>query len=430
MHQINTLGAVQGWGGGYFEVYDSPCDVARGLNSNCFVPVGGGQRDGVVDVVLTQTSFCVGSCVAAASDFTREELMVHVRSERFAHEIQWRLDDTSMLPISTNAVYENHQDYFTSVSVASGPHNFAYFDAYGDGWHGGYFELFYDGLLILGGQTDGMVQNAGGESSFCVGSATACPEPTQQSVPINITIHTAVNANEITWQLDGGPVNGMAPGPFYADNAVYHVEMVVQPGEHQMYCFDSYGDGWQGGYWEVRDGCGAFLAGGEVDGRVDHAGAETTFMVPNTTHCLGSHVPGPAQDTTDVSAIVCGQTSAESTNDNFGRVGSERIFQFDASATYNYGFGVYHFGACNLGAGVAMSVYTQDLQTKLAGCSDCIDPITGGCHFVDTVLEDGGTLAPPTTPHQPPQTALPLPQNPRYNFVPPKLMAGPFRGEN
>ena len=66
----------------------------------------------------------------------------------------------------------------------------------------------------------------------------------------------------------------------YKDNQVRKHTLTVSEGNHSMNFFDSYGDGWSGGYWTITDASGAnVLAGGPKNGVVKGAGGESNFCV-------------------------------------------------------------------------------------------------------------------------------------------------------
>eukprot|EP01051_Picozoa_sp_SAG22_P034517 SAG22_NODE_15713_length_342_cov_1.082305_1_plen_113_part_11 len=69
-----------------------------------------------------------------------------------------------------------------ALNDPTGPHTFAFVDAYGDGWHGGWWQLDDGcGQLLGGGPADGLVSGAGGTFNFSGTNATgetacyACP---------------------------------------------------------------------------------------------------------------------------------------------------------------------------------------------------------------------------------------------------------------
>jgi hypothetical protein len=106
-----------------------------------------------------------------------------------------------------------------------------------------------------------------------------------------VHIHTVDWANEITWNFDSGPSYGV--DPMYEDNADIYEQLSVSVGQHTMVVFDSYGDGWHGGYWEVIDGCGNLLGGGATEGVVTGAGGEFAVNVVACDQPLPEVTPPP-----------------------------------------------------------------------------------------------------------------------------------------
>ena len=119
----------------------------------------------------------------------------------------------------------------------------------------------------------GLVTGSGGEAIFCVGSCSGEVPPTDAT--LTVVIHTVEFAEEITWNIDGGVVFGEQPQ--FESGMVYEEELTLPAGEHTIYYFDAYGDGWHGGYFEIVN-CGETIAGGAVDGLVEGAGGEKIFV--------------------------------------------------------------------------------------------------------------------------------------------------------
>ena len=99
--------------------------------------------------------------------------------------------------------------------------------------------------------------------------------PAASTVQVNVQITTLTWANEITWNVDGGTTFGP-----YEDNSVNDQVLDLPAGEHTLNYFDSYGDGWHGGYWTlINPADGSTIAGGPTDGLVSGAGGEATFTL-------------------------------------------------------------------------------------------------------------------------------------------------------
>jgi hypothetical protein len=70
--------------------------------------------------------------------------------------------------------------------------------------------------------------------------------PPHMCMEVNVIIRTGIYGEENTWRVDDGPVFGS-----YASNNVYTEILCLEPGEHHLNYFDSYGDGWHGGTIEA-----------------------------------------------------------------------------------------------------------------------------------------------------------------------------------
>ena len=108
---------------------------------------------------------------------------------------------------------------------------------------------------------------------------TVVAEIVRQACQVSITVrvHVLWWGDEITWRLSG---DEHAYGPF-PDMSDTYTTRVVGLGTHSLIALDSYGDGWQGGWWEVRlTQTEELLAGGPRAGLVpDGFSVETPFEI-------------------------------------------------------------------------------------------------------------------------------------------------------
>jgi hypothetical protein len=162
--------------------------------------------------------------------------------------------------------FTSGEEYWEHLSLSPGEHQINYFDSYGDGWHGGYWSVLPGTVTssvgvvpIAGGSGAGAVTGYGGDTAFTLvsGEDGTVTGTASAEAGVVVHIHTTIFANEITWSIDGGS----SFGPF-ANYGDYDEEMQLSQGSHVLSAFDSYGDGWHGGYWEVINDCGDITAGG------------------------------------------------------------------------------------------------------------------------------------------------------------------------
>eukprot|EP01044_Picomonas_judraskeda_P031835 COSAG03_NODE_12056_length_563_cov_1.394397_1_plen_123_part_01 len=102
---------------------------------------------------------------------------MHIHTLTWANEITWNVDDGQQFGVAP--VFEDNTDYWEQLTLTSGEHSFNYLDAYGDGWHGGYWEIFAGSVdadssrgmtPIAGGAVAGLVEGLGGETTIVLGA--------------------------------------------------------------------------------------------------------------------------------------------------------------------------------------------------------------------------------------------------------------------
>ena len=106
--------------------------------------------------------------------------------------------------------------------------------------------------------------------------------------------------------------------PAFENDSTTVEQMQLPEGAHVIHYFDSYGDGWHGGYWTIKDCRGNVIAGGETAGLVANMGGETEFNAPYFESCgeagsgggepAPSPPPAPPVGTTDprhISSLRC-----------------------------------------------------------------------------------------------------------------------------
>eukprot|EP01047_Picozoa_sp_COSAG01_P061748 COSAG01_NODE_7755_length_3068_cov_11.491748_3_plen_246_part_01 len=96
-------------------------------------------------------------------------------------------------------------------------------------------------------------------------------------IPVTLVVNTRRNAKEITLQLDKGQTFGQ--GPVFKDNQVYVEDLCLPSGRHRLKFFDTFGDGWSGGYWSLKNADGKLFGGGPTAGQVAGTGGEVAFNV-------------------------------------------------------------------------------------------------------------------------------------------------------
>lgn len=139
---------------------------------------------------------------------------------------------------------------------------------------------------------------------------------------ITVQIHTGSYANEVSWVILDSDGEGIAGGGgTYTNNNNYYSSVCLAPGNYTFQSIDSYGDGWNGGYYYVRDCDNSVIAN---DSNPSGSGESESFVV---TACAGviegctnpfasNYNPEATQN--DGSCIVLGCTNTEADNYNPG----------------------------------------------------------------------------------------------------------------
>ena len=277
VHTLNYFDAYgDGWGAGAFWE----------LSGEDAAIIAGGPEDGAVEGSGGLTEFTLTADGPGIATAESSVTVTIVAGSEYADEISWNIDGGTAFPTTP---YEEGATYVETLALPEGRHVIYFMDSYEDGWAGGYWQIedAPGGTLLGGGPSAGQVEGAGGEQAFCV---VCCEAPCEAgasadagaSTSITIGIQTRQFANEISWNLDGGPEFPQVP---YAENTqTNHGPITLTEGEHTLFYFDSYGDGWNGGYWTITGPNGEVIAGGETDGQVEGAGGEDIFCVSSSAH--------------------------------------------------------------------------------------------------------------------------------------------------
>jgi hypothetical protein len=141
-------------------------------------------------------------------------------------------------------------------------------------------------------------------------------------VSITVRVHVVWWGDEITWRLSG---DDHEHGPF-PDMSDTYIERIVGLGEHRLIALDRYGDGWQGGWWEVSlTETGEVLAGGPRAGLVsDGFRVETPFEISDASCRDVDLSPRPGARAGAAVATMEGSADALSCAYLFGGTGHTR----------------------------------------------------------------------------------------------------------
>lgn len=136
---------------------------------------------------------------------------------------------------------------------------------------------------------------------------------------ITVQIHTGTYANEVSWVILDQAGEGIAGGGgTYSNNSNYYSSVCLVEGTYTFQSIDSYGDGWNGGYYNVRNCDNVIIAN---NSNPTGTGATEIFTVADcgsTLGCTNSNADNYNAEATedDGSCVISGCTDATALNYN------------------------------------------------------------------------------------------------------------------
>ena len=126
---------------------------------------------------------------ASSQSCQGNEVFLQLNTGDWASEVSWSITDSlDNLIDSTSQTYADSTTYYDTICLINGCYNFNMFDAYGDGWQGGSYQLSDSlGNIFSSGNLQGSFSF--GSNMFSVNS-TSCPV-------LGCTLPTSVNYNPI-----------------------------------------------------------------------------------------------------------------------------------------------------------------------------------------------------------------------------------------
>ena len=126
---------------------------------------------------------------ASSQSCQGNEVFLQLNTGDWASEVSWSITDSlGNLIDSTSQTYADSTTYYDTICLINGCYNFNMFDAYGDGWQGGSYQLSDSlGNIFSSGNLQGSFSF--GSNMFSVNS-TSCPV-------LGCTLPTSVNYNPI-----------------------------------------------------------------------------------------------------------------------------------------------------------------------------------------------------------------------------------------
>lgn len=184
-----------------------------------------------------------------------DNYILQLNTGDWAEEYSWSITDDQGFLIDTSSIsYLNYTEYLHTICLEEACYLFNLYDSYGDGWQGGTYSFLSDsGTLIASGHMEGSYFN--NSQGFCV------PEEIVEPCTANsliLTITTGGSAEELTWSIYDSIGTVLDSSYFYEpyeyfNYTTYQHDVCLIDGCYYFNMYDSYGDGWQGGYLIVED---------------------------------------------------------------------------------------------------------------------------------------------------------------------------------
>jgi choice-of-anchor B domain-containing protein len=195
-----------------------------------------------------------------------EMYILQLNTGDWAEEYSWSITDNQGVLIDTSSIsYLNYLEYLDTVCIVEGCYFLNLYDSYGDGWQGGTYSFLSDsGTLIASGHMEGSYFNS--SQGFCV------PEEIADSCSANslmLTISTGGSAEEVCWSIYDSLGTVLDTSDFYEpyqyfNYTTYQHDICLADGCFYFNMYDSYGDGWQGGFVIIEDNQSNIVSVGDL----------------------------------------------------------------------------------------------------------------------------------------------------------------------
>jgi len=200
------------------------------------------------------------------------EYTVRMIVRTYASESGWQIKNATgrvIYDVPPGTYTTNNRDYFHAINLTDGNYTFVMVDSYGDGWHGGTFEVIDPRtrqILTSGGLTTGRL----GERPFttsCGSGGGGGGGGTADCGTVELEVATQQWGFEIGWEIQDEQGAMLAEMPFgrYGNFQTYIHTTDLEDGRYLFIAKDQWGDGWSGGSFRIRElSTGDLLASGTV----------------------------------------------------------------------------------------------------------------------------------------------------------------------
>lgn len=206
---MSNASGAQGWSNGYFWVNANNVQVVNeSLNANQTVETTIFSIDGTCTAITgcmdpaaanynANANYDDGSCVYAPTCEDGTMLTLSMTFGSFANEVSYQITDASGAVVFTSAPYQNQSGSIEFVCLPNGCYTVVMQDSFGDGWNGGYLNIYGNGAVTAYTLQTG---------SISVGVLSVNAEGCEPNVSSGCTNPTADNYNSTAVIDDGSCV--------------------------------------------------------------------------------------------------------------------------------------------------------------------------------------------------------------------------------
>jgi choice-of-anchor B domain-containing protein len=193
------------------------------------------------------------------------ELVFKLVTGTDAHEISWCITDSLGNVMDTaNQVYADNTTYYDTFCYPDDRYKMVMYNTVDTGWNGATYELI-DSTNYVGISASLPANWSGGINIIHI--------PFVQPPPCNNQIYlylqTGDYASEISWSITDSLGNLIdSTSQVYLDSNFYFIQICIPDGCYNFNMYDTYGDGWQGGYFSLRDSNYAIITSGGMPSQI------------------------------------------------------------------------------------------------------------------------------------------------------------------
>ncbi|MCZ4407661.1 T9SS type A sorting domain-containing protein [Cryomorphaceae bacterium 1068] len=201
------------------------------------------------------------------------EVIVLINTQNWGYEISWNIRNDEGDEVAGSGDYPSYSTITELACLEDGCYTFELFDSFGDGWNDGTFELILNGnTLVSGTLEDGEFGSVpfGVNAEGCEEVVLGCTDPEAlnynpdateddgsceyfecENNEVMVVVFTENWGYEISWNIRNEEGDEVAGSGDYPNYSTITESTCLENGCYTFELFDSFGDGWNGGSFQV-----------------------------------------------------------------------------------------------------------------------------------------------------------------------------------